>query len=143
MEENTTTSLETNNMIGANGKKKSKKRYIIGGILLAIGLLWALSDAFGNSAIASVKKGHFSGWPNVTVGDAFEDFFADTKWKSFKDGDDTIVEFTGECTWYDKPADAKIQFTVDDEKFEITYFSIDGNTFNTLEIAAILSKIMG
>ena len=142
MEGNTTTNLYANNMYGESGKKKSKKKYIIGGILLAIGLLWALSDALGGTAIASVKNGHLSGWPDVEIGDAFEDFFANTEWESFKEDGDTIVEFRGECTWYDEPADAKIQFTVEDDEFEITHFRIGGETLNSIEMVAVLAKIM-
>lgn len=142
MEGNTTTNLYANNMYGESGKKKSKKKYIIGGILLAIGLLWALADALGATAIASVKNGHLSGWPDVEIGDAFEDFFANTEWESFKEDGDTIVEFRGECTWYDESADAKIQFTVEDDEFEITYFRIGEDTLNSIEMVAVLAKIM-
>lgn len=123
-------------------KVKNKKKYVVGGILLALGLIWALADGFQGGAVATVKKGHFSAYPNITVGEAFENYFGDTEWKSFKADGKKIVEFTGECSVYGEIADAKIQFVIEDDSFEIYHMSIDGENLSQVEIAAVLTKIM-
>ena len=120
---------------------KIKKRYIVGGILLAIGLLWALSDAFGfGGNISTVKNGTFYAYPDVKIGKAFNDFFNDPEWDSYTDNNgDEIVEFTGECTYYDEPAEAKIIFIVnEDDTFDVDYITIDGEYFSISEVLPII-----
>jgi hypothetical protein len=116
---------------------KIKKKYIVGGILLAVGLLWALSDAFGfGGNISTVKNGTFYAYPDVKIGKAFNDFFNDPEWDSYTDNNgDEIVKFSGECYYDNRVAKTEIFFIVhEDDTFDVDYITIGGDLHSTSEV---------
>lgn len=129
--------------------KEKKKRAIVGGVCLLIGVVLMIAGAVGGAGkadkyIAAVTEGTLNGFPDKTIGEAFDDFFDDPEWKSFTDEKDRIIiEFNGGCTWYDEEANCCIQFEVDEdgEDFEIFYADIDEETLNDFEIVEILEVI--
>lgn len=76
-------------------KSKSKKirnvLAVIGAFILFVGYSVATYD----SDVAIVKTGHFTFNQTVTVGDAFENFFADTEWESSQQNGEHLVIFKG------------------------------------------------
>lgn len=101
---------------------------------------------FDDEYVTIVKKGHLQMAPNVTIGEAFADFFGDPKWESFNSTDgQRVVEFTGNCSWKDEPAKCRMQFIVNPDKrtFETGAVSINGDNLNVLETAVIMAKILG
>lgn len=100
---------------------------------------------FDDEYVTQVKKGHLQMAPNIAIGDAFANFFAEPKWESFKSTDgQRVVEFTGKCTWQDKPAVCKIQFIIKDGgTFETGAVKINDTNLNVLETALIMAKILG
>ena len=97
---------------------------------------------FSDKYVSIVKNGHLTEFSKTeTVGEAFDDFFASPKWKSFKsEKGDRIVEFNGECEYFDERVKVCIQFEVDedDESFEISYADIDGEDISLIELYAML-----
>lgn len=92
--------------------------------------------------VLSVKGGTLGEYTNITVGEAFETFFADPKWKYFKaDTEEDVVEFTGYCTYQDVKVLARLQFIVNEETFEIGALSFNDVPQNELIKASLLSKI--
>lgn len=85
-----------------------------------------------NEYIKIVKNGVNDNYPDITYGEAFDDFFSSPTWKYFKgskkksddeedkseDGEKEydVVEFTGYCTYDDEDVKALIQFDVDKKK---------------------------
>lgn len=132
-------------------KKCSIKRIWIS-LIMAVVLIAALvgcsetdtnSDLQGSrfdSNILMVQNGHPELIPNITYKEAYDNFFANPEWRGFKadDGSD-VVEFSGECTYYDEEAEVYIQFVIDDEEsFSMYYagltvgdekFAVDDQTF--------------
>lgn len=132
-------------------KKCSIKRIWIS-LIMAVVLITALvgcsetdtnSDLQGSrfdSNILMVQNGHPEIIPNITYKEAYDNFFANPEWRGFKadDGSD-VVEFSGECTYYDEEAEVYIQFVIDDEEsFSMYYagltvgdekFAVDDQTF--------------
>lgn len=132
-------------------KKCSIKRIWIS-LIMAVVLIAALvgcsetdtnSDLQGSrfdSNILMVQNGHPELIPNITYKEAYDNFFANPEWRGFKadDGSD-VVEFSGECTYYDEEAEVYIQFVIDDEEsFSMYYagltvgdekFTVDDQTF--------------
>lgn len=79
-----------------------------------------------DSNISMVQNGHPALIPDITYKDAYDYFFGNPQWRGFKadDGSD-VVEFSGECTYYDEDATVYIQFVIDDEEsFSMWYVSI-------------------
>lgn len=86
--------------------------------------------------INAVKDGVPANYPEITIGEAFDQYFASPEWRAFEGADsyhddtlDYIVEFTGGCTYEGAEAQALIQFTISREfdSFETTFFSLDGD----------------
>ncbi|WP_196243094.1 hypothetical protein [Selenomonas ruminantium] len=82
--------------------------------------------------------------PNVPVGKAFDQFFTNGKWKSFENNGYRYVEFNGECTWYNAPADFTIQFQLDtsNKNFSIYYVEINGSSLNDFDSLGVVSKVL-
>lgn len=80
----------------------------------------------------------------ITYGRAFDSFFSNPKWEYFKSTTgEHVVEFTGGFSYYDKPADAKIQFVLDlaDGTFTAHHLSIDGEAQSRLMLASMIQKV--
>ena len=73
-----------------------------------------------NKYINIVKEGYVDGYPDVSVGDAFEDFFAEPEWNYTNLEDESAsgikhsVEFTGYCNIDDELTQVTMWFVVDD-----------------------------
>ena len=93
--------------------------------------------------VASVKTGHAVNYPAVTIGEAFEKFFADPKWSHFKsNAGQEVVEFTGKCKYQEVDVTAKIQFVFKDEKsFETQFLSFNDIPQNMLVMGVLLAKV--
>lgn len=96
-----------------------------------------------NKTIQLVRNGTLQMNPNVPIGKAFDQFFAKGKWESFTSTDNqTVVEFNGECTWYNAPAKIKVQFIVNGNNFNLEYVDINGVSMNLIERAGIIEKVL-
>lgn len=93
--------------------------------------------------IQTVRNGHFYSHPDVTVGSAFKKFFVNGKWNAFTSTEgDQVVEFSGDCTWYDEPAKLTVQFIIKGNEFEMGHMNIDGVSMNYSESVGNLNKIL-
>lgn len=101
-------------------KRSSPLRYllILVPIIFVILLLSVLFNE--NKFVKVVKDGYFEGYPNISVGDAFEEFFYDPEW-SYTDlegksdsGIKHSVEFEGSCYINDVQTKVTMWFVVDD-----------------------------
>lgn len=79
--------------------------------------------------ISMVKGGSPTIIPDITYEEAYENFFAKPTWRYFVSTDaEDVVEFSGECTYADDPAEVYIQFLLhDDNSFEIYYAKLECN----------------
>lgn len=117
-------------------------------LLFVLLLLFSVSSIIGGCGyddnVTAVREGSFHAYPNIPIGDAFDDFFKNSKWKSFtSDKGQTIVEFTGECLFYNKEAEVTIQFVLyKNKEFETIYTSINDVPLNIFESGGLLEKVM-
>lgn len=136
--------------------KKSKKKSVIGIVVGCVCLIIAAVLIFGDALSASekaggedkyvelVQEGSLYYFPDETIEEAFNDFFADPEWKSFVSEDgDRIVEFNGGCEYYGEDENFCMQFEVDAEaeEFEIIYVDIAGESFGYEDLDEILDAI--
>ena len=85
-----------------------------------------LQGSTWDSNIAMVQDGYPVLIPNITYKEAYEYFFENPQWRGFEADDGSeVVEFSGECTYYDEEAAVYIQFVIDDEEsFSMWYAGI-------------------
>lgn len=94
--------------------------------------------------VKMVKGGTNSRFPDVTYGDAFEDFFGNPTWTCFTaDTGEEVVEFTGDCTYQEIGVKARLQFIVHkaEESFEPGALSFNEVPQNMLITASLLEKV--
>lgn len=90
-----------------------------------------------------VKNGVMREYSDVKVGKAFDDFFENGTWHSFKTVDNQrVVEFSGKANWNDKPAKFKFQFIVDGNTFNLYAVSINDLEQNMFVNMMILNEIL-
>lgn len=98
----------------------------------------------GNDYINMVKDGSPQAYPTITYEKAFENYFSNPDWKYFKsDAGKKVVEFNGNCMYYDEEADICFQFVIDeeDETFTAEYLGINGEAQNMLVLAGVLEAV--
>ena len=134
-----------------SSKKQNIVKFIIqvvlGLIIMAsfYGSIALLIDgAKGKEYIDIVKKGSFDNYPNVEIGEAFENYFDNPKWRYFvSDKDIDVVEFTGKCMYDNAEVTALIQFAIDNNsRFEAKYFSMNDVSQNLLMMYGIIDTVM-
>ena len=77
----------------------------------------------------------------ITIGQAFEDFFADSEWVDYEQGASEYVDFKGECLWDDERAQMLMTFTISGQRFEITSIKINGEEIPVIFHAELLQAI--
>lgn len=123
-----------------------KGKVILAGIisLMIIGNLAAGCGDSYDKTVQIVRNSTLAMNPNVPVGKAFDQFFANGKWRSFTSTEnETIVEFSGECTWFNAPAKMLVQFNIiDGESFMLQYVDINGVAFDFMDSASVIEKVL-
>lgn len=95
--------------------------------------------------ISAVKNAVPEDYPDITIGEAYDNYFSDPEWRAFESegasdgGIEYVVEFTGGCIYEDAEAEALIQFTFDPELegFQATFFSLDGKPMDFRDLNAV------
>lgn len=108
-------------------------------VLIALLATPFLHDQFGSKGISNSYLTQYS--ETVTVGDAFEAFFANPKWESYKIGGQEYVDFTGKCTYLNEEAVMRITFSVFDDKFNVSNIAINGVDMSALLWPGLLETI--
>lgn len=147
--------------------KKIVSIALIVGMILVSGCSFSdITDQIANllqsndEHVLNVKKGHPFSEPDITYGQAFDEFFKSPTWKYFvgtKDGPDDdedgkpdyvednvdIVEFTGYCMYSDVEVKALLQFTLIKEydAFEATFLSFNNVPQTTFVMGVLIDKV--
>ncbi|MBD5145460.1 MAG: zinc ribbon domain-containing protein [Ruminococcus sp.] len=128
----------------SGNSKKSKAPIVIAIILIAIVVIAVLAGS-GDKYVDLVKGGHLQSYPNMPIGEAFDNFFYDPEWKSFKASDGSmIVEFNGVCTYFNEDTTCTFQFEVSENsgEFEIVYAGFgEDESMSILEMYALLETV--
>ncbi len=111
--------------------------------LAVILLVVSINSASKNQQIDGIKYAHLTAFSReVTIGEAFDDFFADGKWEAYTEDSDKFVKFSGTCSYYGESAKMVVTFEyVDDDSFEVKKMVIDGESLGLLEMSAVLEVI--
>lgn len=91
---------------------------------------------------ASVRNAYLSQYSTqVTIEEAFDDFFSNEKWSTYKDESYKYVVFSGVCQYKEEPADIRITFKITGENFVVDSMDINGVEQNDLILYLMLEKI--
>jgi hypothetical protein len=138
--------------LGNYGRKEDnnlKKRIIC--LIFILMLPFCLAGCNSPNAVTSldprtkiVREGSFAAYPDIKIEDAYKAFFTEPQWRYFQATDGKkVVEFSGKCTYMDKPVKATWQFILhdDNENFELGALDFNGVPQNRLLEAALLEKV--
>lgn len=106
---------------------------IISGLLFAIPVFKPELLAGKDAYIEMVQDCCPEIYPDVSYGEAFDNYFSSPEWEYFETEDgEQVVEFNGQCLFLDENADVKVQFLLTDlenedheYKIEICYLGIN------------------
>ena len=119
--------IDTHKKVKAMTRAANYAKIAYATIALAIALLFVIvfKNNFGNkNKISNAYLTEYSS--TVTIGEAFEDFFSDPKWKSYEEGIQEYVDFQGGCVWGEKSVTVVITFLINDDSFVIDSIQVDG-----------------
>jgi hypothetical protein len=92
--------------------------------------------------ILTVKDGSFYDYPTTTIGNGFDDCFADSHWEYVSsDSPYDIIRFTGIGDQDGAEVDVIIDFVLTDDSFEIHSSNVNGNELSKDEINAMIETI--
>lgn len=130
-----------------SSKNKSKKIVIIG---IAVVILAFFFFVFGSGdAVSDLKDSTLPSYSeDVTIGEAFENYFSEPSWSSYETDDSDVVVFNG---YFDEESGDRIKITIemtmndDSLKWEevVLYNTNSGDTtyLNDLELEGLLNAI--
>ena len=118
---------------------------VVAVIVLVIALVTTLSSGgSGDKYIQMVKDGTLNGYPQMTVGEAFDGFLSSPKWESgLSDDNVRFVNVTGGALYNDEEVELAVQFIVDEKtgSFEYNACEVDGTPQSNLVFWGLLEAI--
>ena len=129
-----------------NFKNARKYTNIISAVAAALAVILviaAFSSGLGNQKINGVKYAYLNAYSTeITINEAFNDFFDDPTWESYTENSEDYVKFTGECTFKGRPALMVITFEfMENDWFRVSNIKLNGETLSEYEEDAVLEKI--
>lgn len=126
--------------------RKTIVKTVIGlGIAIVIAFVVVLKPDFIANIFqpgANVRNAYLTQYSEtVTVEDAFDNFFDNGKWSTYKENDYSYVTFTGACEYLGERADVKITFKITGENFLVERLDVNGTTQNDLMLYGLLAKV--
>jgi len=133
-----------------NPQKKYKKltatkrnRFLIFVAFFLFGAFAVLEDG-GLDAIKSngISNSYLSQYSEtVTIGEAFNEFFADPQWTKYENGAQKLVDFRGSCYYDGDLASVIITFSLNENSFAITNITVNGYELPYLLYDGLLNSI--
>lgn len=116
-------------------------------VLLVIVVVFTLSSGgTGDKYVQLVRDGTLAAYPQMTVGEAFDDFLSNPKWESIRSDDEArFVNVTGGIIYDDEDAEIVVQFIVDEENESFQYYACEINNIpqNNLVVWGLFETIYG
>ena len=113
-------------------------------IILAISLEYAIPGGMQRMFRPGmeVRDAYLSQYSkNVTVEEAFDNFFENGKWSKYESEGYSFVVFTGSCEYLGERADVRVTFKITGENFVVDSLDINGRTQNDLILFALLESV--
>lgn len=127
-------------------KRKGGTSWLGVAITLVIIFLYGIVSAFllptNIDQISVVKDGSFYEYPTTTIGEGFNDFFAEHHWEYVSSNSPfDVIRFTGIADQAGKDVEVIIDFVLTDNSFEIHSSKVNGVVISDDEINSLLDMI--
>lgn len=136
-------------------EEKTKSIHPLLIILLILGIVGVVFYLVFNTPLGSkvgiedehvtfVKNGSPLNYPDITYDEAFSEFFSNRSWEYFEsDKGLDVVEFHGDCMYYDSEITVTVQFVLDMKKgtFEMEYVAFNDVPQSVLMSYALITKV--
>ncbi len=110
-------------------------------VVMVVVVVIIVSIVRSNSPVNTVKNGALQDYPKKTVGTAFDGFFSDTNWKSYKENGNKYVQFTGDCMLGSETVEAKVVFRLNGDEFYLESMRVGPYKCTASDIDDMLDKI--
>lgn len=126
--------------------RKTIVQMVVGFVLICvIVFVIVLKPDFVSDVIqpgAGVRNAYLTQYSDkVTVEDAFQNFFANEKWSTYKSEGYSYVVFSGVCEYAGERADAQITFKITGDNFIVDHLDLNGVEQSDVMMALMLAKI--
>ena len=94
--------------------------------------------------IQFIQEAHFDNIPEISFGEALEEFCSETEWKAFvSDKEREIVEFNGRCKYQGRQEEICLQFVLDmdEASYLVDYLSLTGESQTKREKLDFLKEV--
>lgn len=91
--------------------------------------------------INGVRGKRFDAYPEKTVGQAFDEFFLNSKWQNYKEGEKDYVQFTGELIADGGDAVVTMTFTVSGLRFNLVSTKLNNSELFDEDLRILLDEI--
>ena len=131
-----------------HNKWLSRVKMILAAIAMASGVVWVicvLDIQMGKNYIDMIiRKTSPEMYPDTTYEKAFDAFFDNARWKYFQsDKGQDVVEFQGDCEYYDDTVTVLIQFLLnkDEKTYNIYTMAIDNQEQSLLMYSIMMEEV--
>lgn len=135
---------------GSKEERSEIRRFILKGaafLLLIVAIVFVVmtnQDFFENliQPGMGVRNAYLTQYSeDVTVEEAFQNFFEPPQWSTYQEAGYTYVVFTGNCEYMDERVDVSITFQITGEQFRADHLDINGVEQNDLILYGLFTKI--
>ena len=123
-------------------KKSINKKWLglgIGCIIILV-LISMVSCDSGN--IKQVTGGYLKNYPDVTVGEVFNEYMGDEEWSYVKENGIEKVKVTGNIIYLGEESFAEVTFKLNkDDTFRVMSLEVDGEPMNKFMLACFIEDV--
>lgn len=137
-------------LVGSEESKAGMRKFVVKFsaiiviVAIAVVLLLAFPDFIPNllQPGGAVRNAYLTQYSeDVTVEEAFDNFFDNGKWSTYKSDGYSYVAFTGTCLYLDVPVDVRIRFIITGEHFRVDSLDVNGESMGDLALGWLLEEV--
>ena len=123
-------------------KKSINKKWLGLGIGCIVILILISMVSCDSNKIEQVTKGHLKNYPDVTVGEVFNDYMGDEEWSYIKENGIEKVKVTGNIIYLGEESFAEVTFKLNkDDTFRVMSLEVDGEPMNKFMLACFIEDV--
>ena len=123
-------------------KKSINKKWLGLGIGCIVILILISMVSCDSNKIEQVTKGHLKNYPDVTVGEVFNDYMGDEEWSYVEEDGIEKVKVTGTIMYLDEESYAEVTFKLNkDDTFRVISLKVDGEPMNAFMLSCFIEDV--
>ena len=123
-------------------KKSINKKWLGLGIGCIIILVLISMVSCDSGKIKQVTGGYLKNYPDVTVGEVFNDYMGDEEWSYVKENGIEKVKVTGNIIYLGEESFAEVTFKLNkDDTFRVMSLEVDGEPMNKFMLACFIEDV--